>query len=128
MHQFLLDTHIFLHLINGEKNVPQRIVSVLQEGEPKKMLSIASIWEMAIKIGLGKLAIVDRIDTIYRIIEEHDIMILHIDKAHFETFLTLPEIHKDPFDRLIISQAITEDLTLVTDDQFIKSYPNLKLI
>lgn len=128
MYRFLLDTHIFLHLIKGEKNVSQKIISILQNTEHKKFLSIGSIWEMTIKIGLGKLTIVDSIDTIYRILDEQDIIILNINKAHFETYITLPEIHKDPFDRLIISQAITEDLTLITDDQFIKNYPNLKLI
>ncbi|MFC4141142.1 PIN domain-containing protein [Pedobacter mendelii] len=54
--------------------------------------------------------------------------VLNIQKNHLDTYLSLLLIHKDPFDRMIISQTIAEDLTIITDDQYIRNYPNLKLI
>lgn len=126
--QLLLDTHIFLFLINGDKSVPQETIRLTQDNTNKKFISIASIWEMTIKIGLGKLSIINNIDTVYKVIGEYDLSILDIHKNHLKHLLNLPHIHKDPFDRLIISQAIADNLTLITDDQFIKNYPNLKLL
>jgi len=64
----------------------------------------------------------------YDLIERFDISVLNIQKEHLDIYLSLPHIHKDPFDRIIISQAIAEDLTIITDDQYIRNYPNLKLL
>jgi PIN domain nuclease of toxin-antitoxin system len=128
MSELLLDTHIFLHFINGDEVLSKKTISLLNDKVNRKFLSIASIWEMTIKIGLGKLAIVNNIDTIYNIVGKLDFSILHITKNHLKTYISLPEIHRDPFDKLITSQAIAENLTLVTDDRLIKTYPNLKLL
>lgn len=68
------------------------------------------------------------INELYLLINRVNITVLNIQKQHLDTYLKLPLIHKDPFDRLIISQAIADDLTLITDDQHIKNYPNLKFL
>ncbi|RZL49802.1 MAG: PIN domain-containing protein [Pedobacter sp.] len=90
-------------------------------------LSIASLWEIVVKINIGKLPITRDINELYELINKANIVVLNIQKQHLDTYLKLPPIHKDPFDRLIISQAIADDLTLITDDQYIRNYPNLKL-
>lgn len=86
-----------------------------------------SIWEITIKMNIGKLRLKDDLKSIYILLDNFDIKILQLNKINFEVYLSLPFIHKDPFDRMIISQAVADDLTLITDDQFIRNYPNLKL-
>lgn len=125
---FLLDTHIFLFLINGSSSIPENTLTLINSYTSKKSISVVSIWEIIIKINIGKLKLRHSIEDIYNILKDNNITILQISETHFKNYLHLPLIHKDPFDRLIISQAITENLTLITDDQFIKNYPNLKLI
>ena len=124
---FLLDTHIFLFFINGESSISEEIIEILNDKQTEKFISIVSIWEITIKMNIGKLRLKDDLKSIYNLIADFDIKILQLNKINFEVYLSLPFIHKDPFDRMIISQAVADDLTLITDDQYIRSYPNLKL-
>ncbi|SOD18744.1 type II toxin-antitoxin system VapC family toxin [Pedobacter xixiisoli] len=126
--RFILDTHIFLFLINGSSSISENTRTIINSRTSKKFISVVSIWKIVIKINIGKLKLKHSISDIYSILKDNDITILQIAEIHLKHYLQLSLIHRDPFDRLIISQAITEDLTLITDDQFIKNYPNLKLI
>lgn len=123
---FLLDTHIFLYFINGDDSISKKTIALINNPLFEKFISVASIWEITVKINIGKLRLKDNLDSIYKILDEFNISILHPQKIHFKVNLDLPLIHKDPFDRLIISQTIADDLILITDDQHIKNYPNLK--
>ena len=125
--RFLVDTHIFLFLIDADKNLSQSIIEIIASPENNISISIASLWEIVVKVNLGKLPITRNINELYELINQSNITVLSIQKQHLDSYLTLPLIHRDPFDRLIISQAIADDLTLITDDQYIKNYPNLKL-
>ena len=125
--RFLVDTHIFLYLINAENKLDEHIIKTLENPKNTINLSIASLWEIVVKINIGKLPITRNINELYKLITEANIVVLNIRKQHLDTYIKLPLIHKDPFDRLIISQAIADDLTLITDDQYIRNYPNLKL-
>ncbi|WP_243718095.1 type II toxin-antitoxin system VapC family toxin [Pedobacter changchengzhani] len=125
--RFLLDTHIFLFFINGDLQISKETVNVINNPKSEKYISVVSIWEIVIKMNIGKLKLRDNIESIYYLLENYNIKIIHPRKRDFEIYLTLPLIHKDPFDRVIISQAIADDLTLITDDQYTKNYPNLKL-
>lgn len=125
--RFLVDTHIFLFLIDADKNLNQSIIEIIASPENNISISIASLWEIVVKVNLGKLPITRNINELYELINQSNITVLNIQKQHLDSYLTLPLIHRDPFDRLIISQAIADDLTLITDDQYIKNYPNLKL-
>ncbi|TDG35437.1 type II toxin-antitoxin system VapC family toxin [Pedobacter changchengzhani] len=127
MMRFLLDTHIFLFFINGDLQISKETVNVINNPKSEKYISVVSIWEIVIKMNIGKLKLRDNIESIYYLLENYNIKIIHPRKRDFEIYLTLPLIHKDPFDRVIISQAIADDLTLITDDQYTKNYPNLKL-
>jgi PIN domain nuclease of toxin-antitoxin system len=126
--RFLLDTHIFLYFINGDPQIPQKTINFINNPNHKKYFSMVSIWEIVIKINIGKLKLKDNITSIYALLRRYNIEILQPNEHDFEVYLTLPLIHKDPFDRLIISQAIANDLTVISDDQYIKNYPNLKLL
>jgi len=125
--RFLLDTHIFLFFINGDASISQRAIDLIKNDNFEKYISTVSIREIAIKISIGKLKLRDNINSIYRLLFNYNIKILQLKEIDFETYLKLPLIHKDPFDRMIISQAIADDLTIITDDHYIRNYPNLKL-
>ena len=126
--RFLLDTHIFLYFINGDPQIPQKTINLINNPNQKIYFSMASIWEIVIKINIGKLKLKDNITSIYALLFQYNIEILQPNEYGFKVYLTLPLIHKDPFDRLIISQAIANDLTVISDDQYIRNYPNLKLL
>ncbi|WP_416338743.1 type II toxin-antitoxin system VapC family toxin [Pedobacter sp. MC2016-05] len=125
--RFLLDTHIFLFFINGESSISEEIIEILNDKQTEKFISIVSIWEITIKMNIGKLRLKDDLKSIYILLDNFGIKILQLSKINFEVYLSLPFVHKDPFDRMIISQAIADNLTLITDDQYIRNYPNLKL-
>lgn len=108
-------------------SISEEIVEILNDKQTEKFISIVSIWEITIKMNIGKLRLKDDLKSIYILLDNFDIKILQLNKINFEVYLSLPFIHKDPFDRMIISQAVADDLTLITDDQYIRSYPNLKL-
>lgn len=124
----MLDTHIFLFFIDGASQISKRSINIINNPSFIKQISIVSIWEIVIKMNIGKLKLRDDITSIYKLLEKHNIHVVYPNEADFKIYLTLPFIHKDPFDRMIISQALANDLTLITDDQHIKNYPNLKLL
>lgn len=126
--RFLIDTHIFLFFINGDKSITKEIVNIINNPNTEKQISIVSLWEIVIKINIGKLKLKDNITSIYLLLSKFGIKIVSPNENTFKAYLSLPLIHKDPFDRMIISQAIADDLTLITDDQHIRNYPNLKLL
>lgn len=126
--QFLLDTHIFLFFINGDSSITKNVIKIINDPNTKKYISVVSIWEIVIKINIGKLKLKNDITSIYRLLNKFAIKIIYPTENDFEVYLSLPLVHKDPFDRIIISQALADDLILITDDQYIRKYPNLKLL
>ena len=119
----LIDTHAFLWFIAGDKQLPERIVAIIDNPKNKCYVSIASVWEIAIKLSLDKLEIKGGLQTIEDFLENNDFEILPIDFSHTKMLLELDGFHKDPFDRMIIAQAITEQLVVISKDQFFKGYP-----
>ena len=118
----LLDTHAFLWFIGGDKQLPEIIVNKIVDPANKCYVSIASIWEIAIKLSLEKLEINGGFNTIEDFLENNDIEILSVNVSHTSKLLRLVHIHKDPFDRMIISQAIAEKMVIITKDGFFKDY------
>lgn len=119
---FLLDTHTFLWFINGDKKLPISIKNKIEDTKIPYFLSVASLWEIAIKLQIKKLQINMSFEDLYKLAKQNDIEILEIGESHLNTFINVDFIHKDPFDRLIISQAISEDLILITKDKGLKNY------
>lgn len=116
---FILDTHIFIWWMDKDKRLRKEVITILRDHQFTVFLSIASIWEMIIKKGKGKL--VTSID-IEEGIKASGFSLLPIELSHVLTIDTLPLHHKDPFDRILIAQAIKENLVLITDDVKMRKY------
>ncbi|RZL31000.1 MAG: type II toxin-antitoxin system VapC family toxin [Pedobacter sp.] len=119
---FLLDTHAFLWFVAGDKQLPLSIKSELIDINQPCFLSIASLWEIAIKKQIGKLELNIGFNELFRFAERNQIEIISINETHLSTLLNLEFIHNDPFDRIIVSQAIAEDLVLISKDHKLKKY------
>lgn len=117
----LLDTHAFLWFVNADNRLPKKMSDMIEE-DRDVFVSIATFWEITIKNSLGKLDLDVPITELMRGCAEDGFTILPINSSHFEILKELPWIHRDPFDRLLISQSIAEDLTFVTVDENIRKY------
>jgi PIN domain nuclease of toxin-antitoxin system len=119
---FLLDTHAFIWFIKGDQTLPSEVKDKIPNINNKCCLSIASIWEIAIKISLNKLSIRAVFKEIFLFLDKNQINFLPIEFDHLKILMKLDFHHRDPFDRLIISQSISEDLTTLTKDAFFNKY------
>jgi PIN domain nuclease of toxin-antitoxin system len=121
--RLLLDTHAFLWFIAGHRSLSTRARRAIESSRNEKYLSVASVWEMAIKVGLGKLKLgIPLRDTLDAGISEGGIAVLPVERDHALGVAELPWHHEDPFDRLLIAQARAEDLRMVTADGAFDGY------
>ncbi len=120
--RLLLDTHIFLWCVNGDKKLTKSTQSRIISAD-EVYVSSASIWEITIKIKLNKLQ--GNVNEIVAAIEKSGFLELPITFSHAAAVANLPDIHRDPFDRILIAQSITEPLTFITADEQIKNYSSL---
>lgn len=119
----LLDTHAFLWLIGDLPNLSKKAKKIFTEKENEVLLSVASIWEMGIKVSLGKLEISQSFNKFIPLqLYQNGITQLDIQFRHISEVVNLPFHHRDPFDRLIISQAIVEDIPIVSNDSHFDLY------
>jgi PIN domain nuclease of toxin-antitoxin system len=121
---YLLDTHTFLWAIGEATKLSKRVASLIVEEDSDLMISIVSLWEIAIKVEVGKLdlpATPEYFDVNMTGIGIR--RVLSIDQAHVFATLSLPRVHKDPFDRMLAAQCIVEKMTLVTSDKIFRKYP-----
>jgi len=123
----LSDTHAFIWSFSNTKKLPPTVAGEFKNPANQVFLSVASVWEMQIKIKLEKMVFNDTLENI--ITEQqtvNNIQILPVELSHALYLENLPLHHKDPFDRLLISQAIVENMTLVSADAtFVKYQVNL---
>lgn len=122
--KLLLDTHVFLWLDAADGRVPQAIKDACEDGANDLYLSYASVWEMQIKLALGKLRLPASpvaLATMY--VRNAALKLLPLALAHIETLDELPRLHGDPFDRMLVAQARCEGLTLVSADKIMREYP-----
>jgi PIN domain nuclease of toxin-antitoxin system len=122
MSAFLLDTHTFIWLTEDDPNLPSDLRTLIDTAETI-YLSIASLWEIAIKLNLGKLSLQRSYESIGAALEGSDILILPISFADTVQIRHLPMHHKDPFDRLLIAQAINHALVIISTDTAFDAYP-----
>jgi PIN domain nuclease of toxin-antitoxin system len=127
MGRFLLDTHVFLWLIQGDPQLSSRVRAIIADDASQLNFSVVSIWEIAIKLNIGKLKIEHSIEDIYQLLAQLKIEILPIDQLDLDRYLTLPLHHRDPFDRLIIAQSIDRELILISADGSFEPYPVQRL-
>jgi PIN domain nuclease of toxin-antitoxin system len=119
----LLDTRVFLWWVEGDRAVPAKARAVLADQQNECLISLVSAWELAIKTGLGKLKLAL---PVKRYIVEHaaanGFRMLDIRMAHIGRVETLAPHHGDPFDRLLIAQAVEEKLPVITADPVFRKY------
>ena len=120
--RYLLDTHILLWFFENPGKLTEQDRNIILEPESEIYVSIASAWEVAIKISLGKLSVRGGVSAFLRSIDENGFILLQINQEYLECVETLPFRHRDPFDRLLIATAMKEGLGLVTDDDKIGLY------
>jgi PIN domain nuclease of toxin-antitoxin system len=119
----LLDTHAFLWYAQGSSDVRAACRDAIESPENELLLSVASCWEMAIKISLGKLRLGEGLDALLdRSRRDGRVGVLGIEVSHVSRVATLPMHHRDPFDRLLVAQALCDDLTLVSRDASLDAY------
>lgn len=124
----LLDTHAFLWFIGDDPRLTVSARETIESPDVTPFLSAASLWEMAIKISLGKLALPQPYEVFLREqLTLNGVGILNITLRHTAAVIDLPFHHRDPFDRLLAAQAMTEDLTLISADAVFDRYPVKRL-
>lgn len=119
---YLLDTNALLYFLYDSEKLSQKASDIIYHNDAKICVSIVSMWEIAIKSSIGKLQIKSSISKIADTCEKEQFEILPIKPFHLDEIGRLPAVHGDPFDRLIISQAISENLIIVTKDETIPLY------
>ena len=122
--RLLLDTHIFLWFINDDPNLSTKAANMIEVADEVYISSI-SIWEIAIKKKIGKLNIKVSMQKIADMIQENDFQALPLTVAHTLYTLKLNDFQQDPFDRILIAQAMAEPLTLLTADKQLCPYSSL---
>lgn len=122
--RFLIDTQIFIWWDSEPEKLPARLSALCEDASHTFVLSIASVWEMQIKAQLGKLDLNRPLGEIVADQQRSNLLqLLPIEVRHVLALQHLPLYHKDPFDRLIIAQALSEQLTLLSVDAIFAQYP-----
>ena len=119
----LIDTHAVLWLMNEHEKLPPKVKSLLISEEHELYLSIASLWEMAIKASIGKLIELEGgVAQLIMQLDKMPVQILPLSLRCVEIVELLPYIHRDPFDRVLVATAIAENMAIITADEDIKKY------
>ncbi len=121
--KLLLDTHIFLWYITADSRLPTLFLDAIREPTNDVYLSVASLWEIVIKYNLGKLPLPQTPENyIPNERRRHQIKSLSLHENAVKVLINLPNLHRDPFDRILICQALANDLTIITVDNQIQNY------
>jgi PIN domain nuclease of toxin-antitoxin system len=122
--RLLLDTHVFLWYITADSRLPSTFRDAIQDPGNPVYLSVASVWEAVIKYALGKLPLPEPpAEYMPRQREAHQIASLPIEEAALAHLASLPALHRDPFDRILVAQALQHGMTVATLDDAILAYP-----
>ena len=120
--QYLIDTHVFLWFINNAKELSQTAKTLIEDGNNEIFISIAGLWEISIKTALAKLTINGKYESVIDDVTDNSIQILPINFAHTVEQNRLPFHHRDPFDRISVSQAIIENMNFISADAIFDNY------
>jgi PIN domain nuclease of toxin-antitoxin system len=123
MSRFLVDTQLLLWNVYGSRKLPARVGRLFRDGRHQFFYSAASLWEIAVKAARGREDFVADTAAIRDALEANGFQELPITAQHAVALATLPPIHADPFDRMLVSQAITEPMALITSDVRLAAYP-----
>jgi PIN domain nuclease of toxin-antitoxin system len=120
--QYLLDTHTLLWFLQDDPQLPEKVSNEITNIENNCYVSIASLWEIAIKLKLGKLSLKFPFERFASYLSDNEIELITISFDHLVKLLNLDPHHHDPFDRIIIAQGLVEDFTIITKDEHFPSY------
>lgn len=120
--RILTDTHILIWHLEGDSQLSPVRRELIATPSNEVLVSIASLWEIAIKLSRGKLAISKSINDVVSCIEQSTSLLFPIEPKHLIYVASLPFHHKDPFDRLIIAQSLTEKIPILTSDPNFAEY------
>ena len=121
--RILLDTHAIVWWATGDKRLSRRARVAIADPNTEVFISIASAWEIQIKATLQKITLNESVDALYRsLIIDQDFRMIGIELKDIDHLSKLPRHHRDPFDRMLVAQALRGDLTLVTKDRVVSSY------
>ena len=122
--KYILDTHAFIWWDSEPEKLSKRARSLCEDPQSELVLSVASLWEMQIKSQLGKLRLAASLASIVAAQQEaNELQLLAIQPDHTYALDHLPALHKNPFDRMIVAQARTEGLRLISHDDIVRQYP-----
>jgi PIN domain nuclease of toxin-antitoxin system len=120
---YLLDTHTLIWFLNGDRQLSKKAQSIIEDSGNRKFVSVCSLWEISIKLGLKKLEFDGTIPEIIDLLEHNDFEVLSLSISHIAEYEGLAFVHRDPFDRMLVVQAQVDDLTIITKDENIAKYP-----
>ncbi|MEA3339099.1 MAG: type II toxin-antitoxin system VapC family toxin [Chloroflexota bacterium] len=125
--KLLLDIHIFLWFISGDERLSEGMRDIIRDLDNKVYLSVVSLWKAIVKYRLGKLPLPQPPDIYLPVQRQrHQVISLPLDEASVSQLASLPKIHRDPFDRMLICQALEHSLTIATVDDTVCAYGSLK--
>ena len=122
--RILLDSHAFLWAATDDQRLPRPVVELIEEPSTRVFISVATTWELTLKVLAGKLRLpAPPAEHFAEHIERFRSELLPIHQRHVSALPELPAIHADPFDRMLVAQALVEDIDLVTGDERLRRYP-----
>jgi len=121
--KILLDTHVFLWIVSSDRRLTPRYRSYFEDPDNELFLSVASCWEVVVKTALNRLHLpLPATDYLMKQLDVNQVALLGIRPAHLKELETLPPLHRDPFDRMIVAQAQSESMRLMSKDKALRGY------
>jgi len=120
--RILIDTQAFIWFVEDDKQLPEEIKTKLEDLDNSIIISIASLWEMTLKMSLGKLHLGCNIEVMIEKVYQNGFEVLPILPNHIIRLSKLDYFHRDPFDRIIISQGLSENIVIVSSDKAFDEY------
>ena len=120
--RYLLDTHTLIWFLEGDNRLSVAANDIISNADTDIYVSIVSLWEMAIKISLGKLQLTQSLEQVIDKLGQQNITLFSVHPTHVLTVLNLPFEHRDPFDRLLIAQALVEDMKFISNEALFLRY------
>jgi PIN domain nuclease of toxin-antitoxin system len=121
--RLLLDTQVLLWAVASSRRLSRAARTLLEDPDNELFYSAASMWEIAIKSGLRRPDFRVELETLHAALPETGLVELPIRALHAVMLSRLPDVHRDPFDRIVVAQALTEPLVLMTNDEILTRYP-----
>jgi PIN domain nuclease of toxin-antitoxin system len=121
--KLLFDTHLLLWAVEDSPRLPKAVAQLIDDTDNQLVFSVASVWELAIKNGVGRGVVSVDPRRLRRNLLDNGYTELPITSEHAVAIDVLPALHKDPFDRILIAQATVEGITLLTVDKIVARYP-----